>query len=293
MLPAAAMTPRLVLLALGLGASAVWAQERPLPDFDSFIAQVKTRLQTDADLQTGYAFTERRVEQKLDSSGKVKDETVKVYEVYPGLPGDEPYRRLIEENGKPVPPAKLASRDRERTRDVERYVRAQAKQSESDREKAVRAYDKAMRQRKEEIDDIFHVFDVRMVGREAIGGHDTILFSLAPRKNVKARTDSGKMMQHFTARAWISESDFELVRVEVQAVDTLSFGLGILARVQKGATAAFERRKVNDEIWLPAKVTYTGSGRVLLVRRMRLAGYSEFSNYRKFQVDTATTIAAP
>lgn len=273
--------------------SAPAAQERPLPDFNAFTAQVKTRLQTDADLQTGYSFTERRVEQKLDGSGKVKGQDVKVFEVYPALPGEEPYRRLIEENGKPVPVATLEKKDRERREHVEEYAREHAQPTESDRRKAAQAYQKWLKERREEIDDIFNVFDVRMIGRERIDGHDTIRFSLTPIPKARPRTESGDMMRHFTANAWISESDYELVRVEVEAVDTVSFGLGLLARLHKGATATYQRRKVNGEIWLPAQVTYRGSGRVLLVRRMRLGGVSEFSNYRKFDVDTTTTIGEP
>ena len=96
-------------------------------------------------------------------------------------------------------------------------------------------------------------------------------------------------MRHFKALAWISESDYELVRVEIEAIDTLSFGLGLLARVHKGTVATYERRKVNDEVWLPAEVTWTASARVALVRVLRLRGVAAFSNYRKFTVDTSTT----
>jgi hypothetical protein len=132
-----------------------------------------------------------------------------------------------------------------------------------------------------------------MVRREAIEGHDTIVATLTPRPRVKPLTRDGKVMQHFKARAWISESDYELVRVEIEAIDTLSFGLGLLARVHKGTVAAYERRKVNNEAWLPAQVTWTASARVALVRRLRIRGVSEFSNYRKFTVDTSTTYAPP
>jgi hypothetical protein len=41
---------------------------------------------------------------------------------------------------------------------------------------------------------------------------------------------------------------------------------------------------VNNEVWLPARVTWTASGRVLLLRRLRLRGISEFSGYKKFTV---------
>jgi hypothetical protein len=45
---------------------------------------------------------------------------------------------------------------------------------------------------------------------------------------------------------------------------------------------------VNDEIWLPEQVTWTASARVLLLKRLRLRGVSEFSGYRKFTVDTSS-----
>jgi len=265
------------------------AQERPLPDFDTFAAQVKVHLATDEERQAGYMFVERRTEQRLDSSGQTQHESVKVYEVYPGLPGEERYRRLIEEDGKPLPPAKLAERDRERQKDVEDY--AKKMENVRDRQKATQEYDKARRHYNEAIDDIFRVYDIQMIRREAIDGHDTILATLTPKPNVKPLTKDGGIMRHFKARAWISESDYELVRVEIEAVDSLSIGMGLLAKIDKGTTASYERRKVNNEVWLPAKVTWTAGARVLLLKRLRVRGIAEFSGYRKFTVDTSTTYA--
>ena len=132
-----------------------------------------------------------------------------------------------------------------------------------------------------------------MIRREPIDGHATILATLDPKDGVKPQTDDGKIMRNFKARAWISESDYELVRIEIEAIHDLSFGMGLLARVHKGTIATFERRKVNNEVWLPAKVTWTASGRVLLLRRLRLRGISEFSEYRKFTVDTSATFGQP
>ena len=267
------------------------AQERPLPDYDTFAAEVKKHLATDEERQSGYTFTERRIEQKLDGTGRTTQQTVKVFEVYPGLPGEERYRRLIEENGRPVPPDKLAKQDRERQEQAEDYARTLSNVSRQ--QAAAREYEKARREYEAAIDDLFRVYDIRMVRREPIDGHATIFATLTPKRGVKPLTDDGKIMRHFKARAWISESDYELVRVEIEAIDTLSFGLGLLARVHKGTVATYERRKVNNEAWLPAEVTWTASARVALVRRLRLRGVSEFSNYRKFTVDTSTTYKPP
>ena len=267
------------------------AQDRPLPDFDTFSAQVKKHLATDEERQSGYMFLERRIEQKLDASGKTTSETTKVFEVYPGLPGQERYRRLVEENGQRVPADKLADEDRNRRRDVDAYVKSQS--SESRRQKAASENDKARRKYDAAIDDLFRIYDIRMVRRETIDGHNTIFATLEPRATVRPQTDDGKIMRNFKARAWVSESDYELVRIEIEAIRDLSFGLGLLARIHKGTAASFERRKVNNEVWLPANVTWTASGRVLLLRRLRLRGISEFSGYRKFSVDTSTTYGEP
>jgi hypothetical protein len=267
------------------------AQDRPLPDYDAFAAQVKARLATDEERQSGYMFIERRTEQKLDGSGRPKDESVKVFETYPGLPGEDRYRRLIEEDGKPVPQGTLERQDRARQKEVESYARRISTSAE--RQKEALRRDQEHRHRSAAVDDLFRIYDIHMVRRESIEGHDTILAALMPKDGVKPQTDDGKIMRHFKARAWISESDFELVRLEIEAIDDLSFGLGLLARVHKGTVASFQRRKVNNEIWLPEQVTWAASARVLLLRTLRLRGVEEFSGYRKFSVDTSTTYASP
>jgi hypothetical protein len=267
------------------------AQERPLPDFDTFAGEVKKHLATDEERQSGYVFNERRVEQKVNASGRVTSESVRVYEVYPGLPGEDRYRRLIEEDGRPVEASTLAKQDAERRKKAEAYARRQTVASE--RSKESRQLDKARQEYSAAVEDIFRVYDIQMLRREPIEGLDTILATLTPKPGAKPQTADGRIMKHFKARAWISESDYELVRVEIEAIDNLSFGLGLLARVHKGTTATYQRRKVNGETWLPLQVTWTASARLLLVRRLRLRGISEFSHYRRYSVDTRTTIGAP
>jgi hypothetical protein len=281
---------RALVLAVLL-AVATSAQQRPLPDFNTFAAEVKKHLATDEERQSGYVFNERRLEQKLDAAGRVTDESVKVYEVYPGLPGEDRYRRLIEEDGRSTPPDRLAKQDTQRRKQAEEYARKQAVASE--RQKDAREQDKARQKYSDAVDDIFRIYDIQMLRRESIEGIDTILAALTPKPGARPQTDDGKVMRHFKARAWISESDYELVRVEIEAIDDLSFGLGVLARVHKGTVATYQRRKVNGETWLPERVTWTASARVLLLRRLRLRGVSEFSNYRRYTVDTTTTIEAP
>src|SRR5262252_561683 len=278
---------------LSLLATPLLQAQKPLPDQAAFLQEVRKHLDTDEYRQTGYMYTETRRMQKLDKSGNATGESVTVLESYPGLPGEERWERVLSEDGKAVPPPELERRDRERQKHVEEYARKLAKDPAQTKAKEDRERERQRRELSESIDDIVRVFDIRIVGREAIEGHDAIVLTLTPRRDAKPRTRAGGIMRNFNVRAWISESDYELVRLDAEAIDTVSFGLGMLARVHKGSRASFQRRKVNGESWLPAFATYTVSVRVGLVAVLRRGGTVEFSNYKKFGVDSSYRIAMP
>jgi hypothetical protein len=48
----------------------------------------------------------------------------------------------------------------------------------------------------------------------------------------------------------------------------------------------FQRRKINDEVWLPARSHFTGTGRILLLKGFRIDQETTFSDYKKFSVET-------
>jgi hypothetical protein len=269
------------------------AQERPLPDQGSFLAEARKHLEVDSALQSSYMYVETRRELRFDRRGKTKEERVQVFESYPGLPGEGRWHRLVSENGVPVSAADLAKQDRERRKNAEEAARRLSRQSEADRARQRREWEERRREHERILDDVFSVFDIRMLGREEIEGHDTISLSLTPRPDAKPRTREGGQMRHFKVNAWISERDHELVRVHAEAIEPVSFGFGVLARLHRGAEVSFLRRKVNGEVWLPAVSSYQGSARVGMVWTTRRAGSSEYSGYRKFTVDTATTYSTP
>lgn len=282
-----------LIFAMVTAAVSATAQDRALPDPRTFLPEVKKRLQTDQSLQSSYSYVETRRERKLDGKGRVDSESVKVLENYPGLPGEQRWERLISENGKPVPAKDLEKQDRERQQKAEEYARRMTNRPEQERARQNRDYDKARKEMAETVDDIFRVYDVRMTGRESIDGHDTIRMSLTPRPDADPHTGDGKIMRHFNGTAWVSETDYELVRLNVEAIDTVGIGLGLLARVNKGARIAFERRKVNGEVWLPATASYSFNARVALLKMLRRDATLEFSNYKKYTVDTSSTFASP
>ena len=283
-----------VLLAIALLVAGLAAQDRPLPELQPFLAQARTRLQTDNERQRSYIYVETQRERKLDGAGRTRSESVKVVESYPPLPGEsERWERVLEERGKKKTEAELARQDAERQKTAEALAKKLSSQSAPDRAKVVRAYQENRKEALDRINDVFVVYDIAMAGRERIDGHDTIVLTLEPKSNSRPATREGKWMQYFRCRAWVSESDHELVKLNVEAIRDANIGFGILARMNTGTVMTFSRRFINDEVWLPQRVDYTIKARVLMLKRYLQGGTIEFSNYRKFTVDTVTTIAPP
>ena len=289
-----ARTARSALVAAAVLSVGLSAQDRPLPDLQPFLAQARTRLQTDNERQRSYIYVETQRERKLDGKGGVRSESVKVVESYPPLPGeDERWERVLEEDGKRKTAAELARQDAERQKTAEAVAKRLSSQAPGDRAKATRDYEKSRKEALDRINDLFIVYDIKMAGRERLDGHDTIALTLDPRPNARPATREGKWMRYFRCRAWISETDHELVKLDVEAIRDANIGFGLLARMNKGTVMTFTRRFVNNEVWLPARADYTIKARVLMLKRFLQGGTIEFSNYRKFTVDTATTIATP
>ena len=261
----ARVLPILVALGFLIAGSTLGAQNQPLPNQESFLLETRKHLQADSTLQGSYVYVETRRALKLDKGGRTREESVKVVESYPGLPGEERWERLIAEDGRPVPPEELARQDRERQQKANEMVQRLARNSSKELARQERELQKARRERDEAVSDIYDVFEIRMIGRERVEEHDTIAFLLTPRRDAKPKTRAGEQMRHFSVRAWVSEHDHELVKLEAEAIDNLRLGLGGLAKLHKGARLSFLRRKVNGEVWLPAVVSYNGSARVGLL----------------------------
>lgn len=287
---------RRVLVFLGLGGLLALARPAaagdetpvaPLPEVHGFLAEVRQRLHTDDYLLDQYTFTERQTQRRLDGKGSVKKITSALYEVYPSPEPGHTYRKLIARDGKPLTTVELADEDRKQQKKEEKFSAALTRPDDPDRAAA-----KAERRLKENqtIEELFRVYDITIVGRESVEGRSAIVLTFAPRAGVEASTKAGRILKKFEGRAWIDEEDRQLVRVEGRLIDDLSFGWGILARLKKGALAELQRRKINDEIWLPSEARFVGQARLLLVKGLSIDALSEYSDYRKFSVATEASV---
>jgi hypothetical protein len=283
----------LALLALSpsLAEPRLAAQDRPLPDLAVLVAKARANVRFDRELLSQYTYLERRADIQLSKLAKVSTGPHKVYQVYPGAEGIKTYRRLIEVDGKPVSQAELDEQDRERRREVLDEVARREHESPRDREKRLARREQARRDEQRVIDDLFLIYSFTIVGRQPVDGHSAIAVDFVPKANIVPRTDEGQLMKKIKGRVWVSEDDYQVARVQAEMLDDIAV-MGFLGKLYKGTTASFERRKVNNEIWLPAEARFDGSGRAF-IRKFRVGTVVQYSDYRKFSVETDTTFALP
>lgn len=264
------------------------ADAKPLPELGPFLEDVRARLHSDEVLLDQYTFTERHTERELDAKGGVRKVKTETYEVYPSLEPGHTYRRLVEKDGRTLDTRELAAEDRKH----EKKVADDGSIEELEKKRTARLAQS--RQREESgVRQVFRIYDIAIAGREMLDGRPAIVVTFKPRPDVEASGRAGRVLKCLAGRAWIDEEDRQLVRVDAELIDNLSFGLGVLARLHKGSRASLLRRKINGEIWLPALARFSGSARLLLFKGLRMDALSEYSDYRKFQVATSTDIVVP
>jgi len=69
-----------------------------------------------------------------------------------------------------------------------------------------------------------------------------------------------------------------------------------LARLNSGSKLTFEQTEVNSELWLPRRLLLAGSGRVGLIKRLAEDQEIQWSNYKRFSVDSRVlmdTLSSP
>jgi hypothetical protein len=104
--------------------------------------------------------------------------------------------------------------------------------------------------------------------------------------------EEGDWMKKVRVRAWVSEADYQVVKAEAEVIDDITVGWGIIGRLHKGSHGMFERRKVNDEVWLPLRERFTATGRSLLFRTFSVDALTTWSDYRKRSRDEGTRLGS-
>jgi hypothetical protein len=183
-------------------------------------------------------------------------------------------------NGVQLEPAELARRDAERQRSLR--AAEERRRTETPEQRSARLQKEAdeKHERDAVLDDALAVFQVTFTHRETIDGRPILIGKATPDPDGPVITREGRWFKQFAGDVWISETDHQIARLDMRALDDVSIGWGIVGRVHKGSRFVFARRKVEDT-WLPSEVTFQATGRTLLFRRFHINTTTTFSDYRR------------
>lgn len=242
-----------VFVSLGFAQTRDAGETRPLPEPGPFFDAVRENLAKSQRQQNGYAYRERRTDLHTNPFGRMGTGGTRVFEVVPAPDGQSLTRRLVQRDDRPV-----ADADEERINITPRRPGSPARG----------------------VDDVVRVLEFSIARRERIGGRPFVVVDFTPRPDVKPATRQGRMARAFKGSLWVDEGAMEVARVEATAVDDISYGFGLVARVRKGATASARREPVEGGIWLPTSLRFQGEGRAVLFRRLDLDYALEWFDYR-------------
>jgi hypothetical protein len=232
---------------------------RPLPDAGTFFEETQRNIERARREEVWYAYTERRTELRRNPFGHLGTGRTRAFRVTPEPDGAVIVRQLIEEDGVPVRDGKVERIDLERRR------------QQSGR-----------RRRRSSAEDTMSALRFSILRREQVAGRDAIVVAFEPREDARPETREGKLALAFTGSVWVDEAAREVVRVEATALDSISFGMGLLARLSKGSTASLERARIDDDTWMLTSLRFSGEGRaVLFLRKLTIDHVVEWSDYQK------------
>jgi hypothetical protein len=249
------MIGRLLLLVPLLASTLIAMQGRPLPEYDSFVRATRDNLVRSQRAQFNYAYKERRTELHVNPFGRVGTGDINGWEVTPIENGTVIERRLIERDGKAVTDG-----------DVDRIKVREERRREG---------------RRTSMEDVVAMLTFKMARRETVNGRDAIAITFAPKPDGDPQTREGRIAKSFSGTAWVDEAAREVIKIEATAVDTISFGFGIIARLNQGTTVTLHREPIDGRLWLPTSIRFAGEGRALLFRRLSVDQRIEWSDYRK------------
>jgi hypothetical protein len=255
-----------MLAALLLLAASASRTDLPLPDGNALVQELAGKQRHWEEVINDYTYDVVVVREDLDKDGKVTKREVRGFEVF--YVKARPIRRLVSEDGRPLPPDRQAKIDREVREKVEDI-------------KAGRAANERSRVA---LSTILERYDFRAVKRETLDSGPAIVLEFTPRPGSRP-LDHDNVLRILAGQMWVDETEREVVRAEIRNTGGLKVLGGVGASVSD-VSAVLEFRRVADALWLPVRDETQASGRVMLFKSFRTRIVRTYDNFRRFEVQS-------
>ncbi|NYF88863.1 hypothetical protein RBB79_04935 [Tunturiibacter empetritectus] len=251
------------------------AGERSLPDVAALMHDVETNQRAAEAIEKDYLYRSLVTEQQLDSHGGLKKTETREFEVF--WENGVPVGRLVKKDGKELSAEEQKKENERIDKDSEKAKERRQKVDEEGKESDARGHELMTASRALELGSFTNPRRVQLNGR------DTIVADYAGDPKAKTRTKFEEVVRDMMGTVWVDEQDRVLVKAEGHFVNNFKIGGGLVANIQKGTSFGMEQRKVNGEVWLPARFEGQGSARALLFLGFNGRVEAVESDYRKFK----------
>jgi len=255
----------------------------PWPDAGAVIRTSLERNASNESRLKDYTYTESQETRTLDKSGamvKTESSMSEVLNLY-----GRPYRRRVSKDGRALAGKEKEKADQEFDREVHKREQESGEESRKQQEER----EKARAESRRFLQEIPKAYSFKITGEALLDGMPVWVIDAEPRPDFHNTVKRADFLKKMRGRLWIDKQSLQWVRAEAELIDSISFG-GFLAKLDRGARMTFLQKRVNDEVWLPSKMTARVEAR-LLVKHYNLAVETSWSNYRKFRVDSRVLAA--
>src|SRR5712664_936851 len=260
-----------------------------LPDLKALFKEIDENQKVIDKIKENYAGSQSEEETEFEGDGRVKKREANEYTFF-YLNGQEVTTR-VKKDGKPLS-AEEQKKENEKTQKRIGELQKRETKKEAKEEKA-----KEEGKSEEKDDPGIEIFlrACQFVNprRERFRGQDVLVFDFEPNPEFKAHKLVEKVVQKLAGVVWIDEKAHDVARLEAYFTGDMKIAGGLLANLQKGTSFVFEQAFVNNEVWLPTYMEAHVGVRCLLVKGIKASVVTRYWDYKKFNVETLSTIAKP
>jgi hypothetical protein len=264
---------RAVLLALNV--AWILSAQDGAPDAAEIIRHSVDRDATNFERFKNYTFLERVEDRRYGRNGKLDSKEIQTSEFM--VLGGRPYGKLVERDDRPLP-AKEARKEQEK---VDKEAARRQRESASDKARE----DKDRAEERSYLREVPEAFHLTVQGTDQIGGRPVWIIGAQPKSGYKPKLKRAEILTHLRGKIWVDQADYQWVKAEVEVIDPISFGLG-LVKLASGSILNFDQVRVNEEVWLPAHISVRAGARLFYLHNFREELDVTYRDYHKFQADS-------
>jgi hypothetical protein len=262
-------------LLLAFATSLAFAQTAASPSAEQIIRKSLQRDFFDFNSVKNYTYVQReetRIFEHWDKPPKIESVTHEVL-----ILSGSPYEKRIAKNDKA-----LDEQDARHEQDkLDKEAAKRQHMSAGERAKI----EKERAKERDYLREIADAFDFKLAGEETISGLPAWVIEAAPKAGYKPTHSGAKIFAKIHGKIWIDQREYHWVKMAATIDDSLTRGLGLL-KIEPGAAAKFEQKRINDEVWLPSHLELRGEARVAFLKKLRVEIDITYRDYRKFSSDS-------